>query len=580
MTDTKWLMASDIHFPAHDQRLVNIWLDVLAYFKPDAVDLLGDIDNADSTSRWLEGTSKSGFSKDSDDIRLTREFLADVAGRVKKSTDLHMHDGNHGWHRHVKWLDKNQPNTIADGVYTPETIYEYDKHGWTWHNYDEPPVKRFGDVYAHHGVSISQHTGESVKKDVLSMGVSLVRGHCFSADTEILTRDGWRAYTEISVGDFVYTLNRETNRGEWQAITEKFIYDDFDSLLHIKSRDVDLLVTDGHGMVYGKPGNYKESTAADLAGKSRKWIPLAAEEEWVGFIDASDEEIRMLAWIVAEGNFDPYGNNGAFRVRLSQSDAPDGRMQRLEKLFEDLGWKWNPILRYAAGSTEHGQFRNLDAYRITCLRSDSLELVSFFINPDKTLNVRAMGMSARQAKIYLEEYIWADGSKNSSATNSYQIASNNYKNISDLQALAVRAGYRSSISGPRQGVYYLTYNTRQGSTISPSKQISRVDYEGEVWCVTVPNHTVAVRRNGKTAITMNSHRLGNYSLYYPLTGQHLRGWEIGHLCNPGAPEMQYDRSPNWTPGFAVGLVSGNSVHIQLIEIINYEAWVFGKKFTG
>ena len=176
MSDIKWLFASDVHFPRHDPRLLSLWFDVLKYMKPQAVDLLGDIDDADGTSRWAEGTSREGFSLDDAGITGTRDMMKEI-NRIVPKADKHMHDGNHGWTRHKKYLDKNFPAALADKVYTPEVLYEYDKAGFVWHEYDKPPVKRYGDLYAHHGESISKHAGESVRNDCLNWGVSLIRGH-------------------------------------------------------------------------------------------------------------------------------------------------------------------------------------------------------------------------------------------------------------------------------------------------------------------------------------------------------------------------------------------------------------------
>ena len=47
--DIKWMMCSDVHFPRHDPRKVELFLKVMKWFKPHAVDLLGDIDDADPT---------------------------------------------------------------------------------------------------------------------------------------------------------------------------------------------------------------------------------------------------------------------------------------------------------------------------------------------------------------------------------------------------------------------------------------------------------------------------------------------------------------------------------------------------
>lgn len=195
--DIKWLFASDVHFPRHDARLVSLWFDVLKWMKPQAIDLLGDIDDADGTSRWASGTSREGFSMDDQGVKLTRKFLADIHKKAPNA-DKHFHDGNHGWFRHKKWLDKNDLEHLQDGTYTPETIYEAKDSGFEWHEYDRAPVRRYGEIFAHHGSAISKHSAESVRNDVMNWGVSLIRGHShrqgvykYSYPLENKTVRGW-----------------------------------------------------------------------------------------------------------------------------------------------------------------------------------------------------------------------------------------------------------------------------------------------------------------------------------------------------------------------------------------------------
>jgi hypothetical protein len=176
MSDVRWLTVGDIHFPRHDPRAVELWLKVLKYVKPQAVDILGDFDDAHETSRWVEGTRVEGFSMDAEGINLSRQFLKDIHSTVPRA-DKHLHDGNHGWFRHEKWLEKNMPQALTEGLYDPDKLYEYKKSRFEWHFYDKPPVHRYGDIYAHHGDSISKHGGESVRNDCLNFGVSLIRGH-------------------------------------------------------------------------------------------------------------------------------------------------------------------------------------------------------------------------------------------------------------------------------------------------------------------------------------------------------------------------------------------------------------------
>ena len=45
--------------------------------------------------------------------------------------------------------------------------------------------------------------------------------------------------------------------------------------------------------------------------------------------------------------------------------------------------------------------------------------------------------------------------------------------------------------------------------LMPRNNVKKVPYSGKVWCVNVNNGTLVVRRNGKTAVTLNSHRLNN-----------------------------------------------------------------------
>ncbi len=173
--DLKWMMVSDVHFPRHDPRKVELFLKVMKWFKPDAVDLLGDIDDADSTSRWAaDKPLEMSISLEDGGVRETRQFLKDIR-KIVPNADCHFHDGNHGWTRHGEYLAKKAPQFLE--LVTPDTLYDYSNAGFEWHNWNEPPVQRFGDIYGHHGESISKHAGESVRNDVNNWGVSLVRGH-------------------------------------------------------------------------------------------------------------------------------------------------------------------------------------------------------------------------------------------------------------------------------------------------------------------------------------------------------------------------------------------------------------------
>lgn len=173
MPDQRYLACSDIQFPLHDRRAVDLWLKVLKSFKPHLIDLVGDIDDSDSTGRWAVGPEKT-ISVDEAGAADTKTFLSDVRTAAKRAS-IHLFDGNHGWTRHNKYIMENAPAFID--MITPDSLYGHEKLGIKFHYYNDLPYNRFNDMYVHHGEAVSKHSGESVKADMDAWGVSLIRGH-------------------------------------------------------------------------------------------------------------------------------------------------------------------------------------------------------------------------------------------------------------------------------------------------------------------------------------------------------------------------------------------------------------------
>lgn len=174
MSTLKWLVAGDLHFPRHDPRLINMFFDVIKWWKPDAIDLSGDIDDAEGTSRWAADSVNEVSKPIEADMRILREFSYDLRQSAKQS-EIHWHDGNHGWTRHDNYI-KTKAKAL-DGLITPDMLYNLSDNGIEWHLYQDPPVQRFGNIHVHHGVAISKHGGQSVKADVEDWNVSLIRSH-------------------------------------------------------------------------------------------------------------------------------------------------------------------------------------------------------------------------------------------------------------------------------------------------------------------------------------------------------------------------------------------------------------------
>jgi hypothetical protein len=216
MTDTfKWAFVGDLQIPYEDKRAVALFLKVMKAWKPDAIDIVGDIDDQLEYSSFSDGTTDEFFNV----IKANQKEIEKVEARVKKAeemteagtevekplvpeltvnplpfvkenalgarefyttlrnqhkdADLHASLGNHEM-RVFKYMDRKAPEYVKE--VTPNFLYDLDNLGISWKMYEEPPFERYAGIYVHHGATTST-TGLAVKADIENYNISLVRGH-------------------------------------------------------------------------------------------------------------------------------------------------------------------------------------------------------------------------------------------------------------------------------------------------------------------------------------------------------------------------------------------------------------------
>lgn len=228
--DLKWMLSSDQHFPYHDQRIINLWFDVLRWFKPDVVDYLGDTDDQACYSKYTEGRPaeflqmhKAGDGANipmllRKEALLAKDFYVHTRKLLPKA-QLFTALGNHDV-RVFDYLDKKLPD-YAEEI-TPEALWSLDSLGYDYIYYNDLPKHRFGDIHVHHGVSISKHSGDSVAQDMETFGVSIIRGHSHRAGsyfkTYELRNETLRGYeighmTDVKSSGMAYTNSHNWQRG-------------------------------------------------------------------------------------------------------------------------------------------------------------------------------------------------------------------------------------------------------------------------------------------------------------------------------------------------------------------------------
>jgi predicted Ser/Thr protein kinase len=305
----------------------------------------------------------------------------------------------------------------------------------------------------------------------------VVVAHCFSDDTEILTQNGWKTHDEIAIGDPLATMNRETGAMEYQPALQKFEQDYSGPMYHFLSSAADHLVTPNHKMIYHTQytSDWRDVTAEDF-GETGKIMPVAALSTMED-MDISDEEIRLMVWVIADGSLQ--GKNVRFHLKKQR------KIDRLTSLLDSMNMEWRKK------ETDTG---TTNIYFKADGRGRSI--------PDWYHQ-----LSARQALVLLTEYAHTDGHRKNGEDGHWQLSTNKKDDADKLQHLAFIAGCKAAMCSHQKGRYTPQHflSVRVGVTESRGDYVrNATEYHGKVFCFETENHTLVARRNGKVLVTGNS----------------------------------------------------------------------------
>jgi len=488
------LIVPDTHRPFHDVKAWSLFMRCARMLQPKHLVIIGDFADCYAVSEHAKSPDMVDiFAEEIDDVRNGLDQL-DALGAKHK----YYIEGNHE-DRIARYVAKHPE---LKGVLTTEKLFQLRERGWAFTPYKQHT--NIGKVYFTHDVGVASRNAIFRSLDLYQH--SIVTGHCFDDTTEILTRDGWRSHHALSEGVEVATWNREREVVEWQAVEAVHRYAHDGPMIRVTSQNVDLLVTPKHGLWLGdaRRASWQEYEARDAVGRQACFRSAGALE--APEAPLTDAQLRVLAWIITDGSY-----TDDRLIRIAQSDAPNGRLARLESDLQEAGVRYVKRLRYRAGMTEHGTHRNFDAYRLDVQDCASYAWIHASLEPrTKTPSGALLHLNGRQADVMVQAWLMGDGSKNVDSARSWQSSSRTRAHMDYLQALCALSGRRSTLSeyvAPRdtRPMYRMTINTRDLSCVKESAW-SVEHHVGPVWCVTVPNHTLLVRRGGKTVVTMNTHR--------------------------------------------------------------------------
>ncbi|HQU82111.1 MAG TPA: GDP-mannose 4,6-dehydratase [Pyrinomonadaceae bacterium] len=338
---------------------------------------------------------------------------------------------------------------------------------------------------------------------------------CFSDDTEVLTKDGWKFFPDVTENDEFVTLTKEHKleyHRPFEVIKQRYIGE----LIHFKNNNCDLLVTPNHKMYVRERDkeNFELIPAfasirwdraqmlkvVNYEGEEKKWFNFDVDEEARRFAKSPFvEKINMDDWLEFFGYFVAEGcvsqQKGNYRVLIAQSKEKNTEnYNKIRACLERLPFNFTD-------SFDH-QF---------CITNKQLYfyLSQFGKSDKKFIPTELKNLSKRQLRILFEAMMLGDGNKRGDT-----YYSNSYRLMSDFQEVLLKLGYNGNIrvtDKRKEKPIYATHilNKSNKRFITPSYPERTVrEYDGYVYCVNVPNHVIYVRRNGKALFCGNCYDEG------------------------------------------------------------------------
>ncbi|MFB7858794.1 LAGLIDADG family homing endonuclease [Rhodococcus qingshengii] len=359
---------------------------------------------------------------------------------------------------------------------------------------------------------------------------------CYTDDTEVLTRDGWKLFKDVHTGpegDEFATRNPKTKQFEWQHAFKYYEAPWDGEIVDVRGRSLDLRVTPNHRMAVqwstysdGVKTTGETFKRADAIGPRGAELP--ALSEWEGKTpetvtfgsytwDTLDFAAFLGAWI-AEGSLGPrrtYTKKGGYGGSVEGDVSSYSGTIVLTQLPETKGYEPYRDLLVRMLGREPCRNNGKD-WVFAC--SELYEYLSVLGSAHEKYipaDIKNWGRDALEK--FLEFYLLGDGwfqksqgRRASSGYGSWRSCTVSKRLADDLQEIAQKVGRHATITirEPRDGgtfeggrkilkencrtSYYLIFGDAQTRSV----KTSRSHYRGNVYCVSVPNETLYVRRGG------------------------------------------------------------------------------------
>lgn len=315
---------------------------------------------------------------------------------------------------------------------------------------------------------------------------------CVDDQTEALTPTGWKHHNDLVDGDLIASWSPDTET--WHFAPATFHrYPFAGELVSIDKRITSQRLTPNHRVVY--------RTMKDRAPRIRRadelrphdFVPLASAMD-AGGVGPGEKAAALVGWFITEGGI----SNRFPCIHQSESANPE-KVSAIRSLLDGIGATYTEYRR-------EREWRGRPSVEVSFnIRGALAEWLRPF---HKHLPWSAVfGWSDVDARALFDAMIDGDGHRRLDGRMSFIQKSR--KTIDAFQALAVRLGYRTSISERVEGGYAVNVSPARWADLrrgfaGRESALGTEPYDGVVWCPSVDTGMWLSRRDGKPFITGNT----------------------------------------------------------------------------
>lgn len=387
-------------------------------------------------------------------------------------------------------------------------------------------IEFLADFVGECGVSCFFSDEERVHKNKFYLTDPTMRLPCFSEDTEVLTDKGWKFFYDLDRTEKVCTLNPDNNNIEYHLPYHYNSHRHDGNLISIsnKQKTIECLVTPDHKTWFLDRYKNKLHCTASNDLPSKGFIPRTGI--WEG------ADIKYFYLPEYKNSWYSGGGNGATKL-YKEKNEPKLAIP-MDNWLDFLGWY---ISEGSVGC--HGYTVNISQKKYKNEVRECLDKLPFsYLEDENNFQIGSIQLatylkdfglcyekyvpdyvkisSKRLINIFLNSYNLGDGASSDRYHTRYFTTSK--KLADDLQELTLKSGNVASIiKGNKKGTImkglkkeYIRKNDDYTVSVSKknhdfwfetgarkSQYVNEKEYNGMVYDLTVQNHVIYVRRNGK-----------------------------------------------------------------------------------